>query len=143
MRAVCVRCGGSRQGYASVCPACGHRPEGDGLLVAWLLSSANLDESGLDAVAARVRSGESIRPSAKMLKKARRALGQDLASDPGLTLGQRAALFACSILLTPLVGWTCWLWWRADRPRAALQALSLSLPPTVLFTAIWIWLFTS
>lgn len=142
-RAVCVRCGGDRVDYSQVCPACGHRPAGDGLLVAWLLSDANLGRAALDAAAARIRAGEPIRPTPNMLAKARRALGQDLSSDPGLSVGQRALIASCSLVLTPLVGWTCWWWWREDRPRAALQALAMSLPFTVLFTAIWFWRLTA
>ena len=108
--------------------------------MAWVLSEASLDVRQREAAARRIQAGEPIRPSAKMLRQARKALGRDLSSDPGLTVGQRFALLSCSILLTPLVGWTCWLWLRRDRPRAALQSLALSLPPTVLMTAIWLYL---
>ena len=31
-RAVCVRCGGERADFDQICPSCGHRPEGEGLL---------------------------------------------------------------------------------------------------------------
>ncbi|MEZ4319353.1 MAG: hypothetical protein R3F61_17700 [Myxococcota bacterium] len=137
---VCIKCGADKPAFDAVCSACGHRPADEGLLVAWLLSDANLGPAERAAAARRIASGESIRPSAAMLKKARRALGRDLASDPGLTVGQRVGLLACSLLLTPLVGWTCWFWLRRDRPRAALQSLALSLPPTALLTAVWVWL---
>ncbi len=137
---ICVKCGADKPRFDGVCATCGHRPADEGLLVAWLLSEANLGVPEREAAARRITAGESIRPSAKMLRKARRALGRDLASDPGLTVGQRVALLSCSLLLTPLVGWTCWFWLRRDRPRAALQSLALSLPPTVLLTAIWLYL---
>ena len=141
MSAVCVRCGDLKPAYDKVCSGCGNQPVDEGLLVAWLLSSENLSPRELEAAAARVLRGEEIRPNAKLLRRARRALGRDLASDPGLTVLQRVGLLACSLVLTPLVGWTIWLWWRRDRPRAALQALALSLPPSVLFTAVWLWLY--
>lgn len=138
--AVCVRCGGFRADYREICPHCGHRPEGEGLLVAWLLSAEHLRQDQLEATSERVRSGESIRPSQRMIDRARRALGTHFASDPGLTGWQRIGLLATSILLTPLVGWTLFLWWRRSRPRAAIQALGLSLPATAVFTALGLWL---
>lgn len=64
-----------------------------------------------------------------------------------MTLNQRLALLATSLLLTPLVGWTLWFTWRGRRPRAALEALALSLPASVLFFlvvpmagAAWVYL---
>lgn len=139
-RAVCVRCGSLRADYRQICPHCGHRPEAEGLLVSWLLSDENLDEAQLEAASRRVRGGESIRPSERMLERARRALGTHFTSDPGLSVGERFALLATSVLLTPLVGWVLWFWWRGRKPRAALQALALSLPATAFFTVLGIWL---
>jgi hypothetical protein len=136
---VCVRCGTFRTEYRQICPSCGHRPEGEGLLVAWLLSEEHLPAADVDAVAARVRSGEVIRPSEKMLDRARHALGAHVTSDPGLSTGQRLMLLATSLLITPLVGWVLWYWWRKERPRAALQALGLSLPASVAMTVLVLW----
>jgi len=138
-RAICVKCGGERSRFDQICPSCGHRPDGEAMLIAWLLSDQNLDDEGLTQVAARVRRGESIRPSAAMLKKARRALGQHFSTDEGLTNGQRVTLLMTSLFLTPLVGWVLFVWWWSTRPRAALQALALSLPVTVLFTGGVLW----
>jgi len=135
-RAVCVRCGGERAGFDQICPSCGQRPEGEGLLVAWLLSSENLDNEELSRVQERVRTGESIRPSARMIDRARRQLGSHFATDAGMDVRQRVLLLTTSLLLTPLVGWVLFFWWRQDRPRASLQALALSLPATVLFTVL-------
>ncbi len=108
--------------------------------MAWLLSDAHLSAPQLDAAATRVRRGESIRPSDRMIERARRALGTHFSSDPGLDVRQRLALLATSLLLTPLVGWVLWFWWRGDHPRAAMQALGLSLPATAIFTALGLWL---
>lgn len=138
--AVCVRCGGFREEFRDICPHCGHRPEGEGLLVAWLLSADHLGEAQLDAASDRVRRGEAIRPSRKMLERARKALGTHFASDPGLTGRERAGLLLLGLVLTPLPGWVLWAWWRKQRPRAALQALGLSLPVSALYAGAVIWL---
>lgn len=135
MKSVCARCGGARSGYEQVCPSCGHRPEGDGLLVAWLLSDAHLDPDRLQQVSLQIQQGEEIRPSERQLAKARRALGQVLSSDPGLSTRDWVALAASSLILTPAVPWVCWWWWRRQRPRAALQALATAIPGTAIFTA--------
>lgn len=135
-RAVCGRCGTDKAAFDAVCPACGFVPEGDGLAVAWLLSDEHLGTDELDAVQARIRTGEPVEPGDKMLAVARRALRRDFASDPGLTTAQRLGVLACSIVLTPLVGLTLWWTWRTDRPRAAWQAFALSAPATVAFTVL-------
>jgi hypothetical protein len=140
MRAVCVRCGVDRQQWDQICPGCGHRPDEEGQLVAWLLSSENLTEPELEAVRKRIVAGEVIRPSGRMLEKARRALGRHFSTDPGLTSGQRLGLLATSLLLTPLVGWVLFVWWYNARPRSAMQALALSLPATVAFTLLVLYL---
>lgn len=138
-RALCVKCGGERTRFDQICPACGHRPDGEGMLIAWLLSSENLTDAQLRQTQARLRKGEHIKPSAKMLEKARRALGQHFTTDEGLTNPQRMGLLATSLFLTPLVGWVLFAWWWDQKPRAALQALALSLPATVLFTGGVLW----
>ena len=138
--AICVRCGASRGDFRDICPSCGHRPEGEGLLVAWLFSQEALSQPQLAKAAERVRKGEPISPSDRMLDRARTALGMRLASDPGLTTGQRLGLLATTLFATPLVGWVVWFWWRRTRPRAALQALALSAPASVVLFVLVIWL---
>jgi hypothetical protein len=139
-RAVCVRCGSVRTGFDSVCPSCGHNPSDEGLLVAWLLSENHLNEVELNQSAARILSGEFVQPSDRLLKKARIALGNHFSSDPGMTVPQRLGVLSTSLLLTPLVGWTLWFWWRRRRPRAAWQAFGLSAPATLLFSVLLVWL---
>lgn len=139
-RAVCVRCGAIRHDYREICTSCGFRPEGEGLLIAWLLSEHNLTAEQLDVTARRVRAGEAVRPSDRMIERARVALGAHLSSDPGLSVRERVALLGTSLLLTPLVGLVLWSWWREDRPKAALQALGLSLPASLLFLGVGVWL---
>lgn len=134
-RAICLRCGAAKAAPEGICPACGHRPEGEGLLVAWLLSDAHLPPERLEAAAVRIREGQSVRPSAAMLDKARRALGLHAHADPGLSRRQRLGLLASSLLFTALPGVVLWAWWRQDRPRSARQALWLSLPAGAITTA--------
>jgi len=138
-RAICVKCGGERTRYDQICPSCGHRPEGEGLLVAWLISDQHLSDEALSRTQARIRAGESIQPTAKAQQIARRALGRHFSTDEGLTTRERLALLATSILATPLVGWVVFVWWWNDKPRAAMQALALSLPATVIFTGVVLW----
>lgn len=136
VRAICVRCGDERADFDQICPGCGHRPDAEGRLVAWLLSSENLDDAGLADVQRRIRAGKAIRPSGRMLDKARRALGRHVETDIGLTSRQKIALLATSVLLTPLVGWMLFGWWWSERPRAAMQALALSLPASIGFAVL-------
>jgi hypothetical protein len=139
-KAVCVRCGAERADWAQICPACGHRPDDEGQLVAWLLSTKNLSESELAAVRKRILEGEVIRPSGRMLERARRALGRHFSTDAGLSSRQRLLLLATSLFVTPLVGWVLFAWWYNARPRSAMQALALSLPATVAFTLLVLYL---
>jgi hypothetical protein len=97
------------------------------------LSSENLSDEAMARVSDRIRSGEVIQPSERQLRQARVALGSHLSSDPGMTFGQRVGLLLTSLFLTPLVGWALWVGWRRSRPRAALEALALSLPASVMF----------
>ena len=136
MTAVCHRCGELKQAYAMVCARCGYRPVDDGLLVAWLLSDANLASAELEKVGQRIRDGEVIRPSQKQLESARKALGRSFASDPGLSGNQRLQLLAVSFLLTPLPAWVCFVWWFGTRPRAAWQSASIALPASVVFLVL-------
>ncbi len=142
-RSVCVRCGAERGRWDQVCPGCGHRPEGEGLLVAWLLSRENLSEGELAAVRARILGGEVIRPTERMLDRARRALGTHFATDLGLGTGERWALLATSILVTPLPGLVFGAWTWNSRPRAARQALALSVPASVAFFLLVLYLTTA
>lgn len=140
MSAVCVRCGAERSQWADTCASCGLAPVGEGRWVAWLLSAENLSPAELADVSRRIRGGEVVRPSRATLDRARRALGEHLATDAGLAGREGAGLLAVSVLLTPLVGWVCVAWWWSTRPRAAMQALALTLPATVAETALVLYL---
>jgi hypothetical protein len=140
MKAVCVRCGGERLRYDQVCPTCGHRPEGEGLLVAWLLSTEHLSEVELERVRGRVASGEVTRPTERMLEQARRAIGAHFATDAGLGTRERLGLLFVSLAFTPLPAWVLAAWWWNEQPRAARQALAIALPTTVASTALVFYL---
>lgn len=139
-RAICARCGSERARYDLICPACGHRPVDDGLVIAWLLSDEHLTSAQLDAAAARIRDGVSIQPSDRQIRKARRALGRTFSTDPGLDGVTRTLLLGSSLLLTPLPAWVCFAWWLADRPRAAWQSLALAVPGTVIYLGLGLYL---
>ena len=143
MKAVCVRCGGERARHDQVCPSCGHRPEGEGLLVAWLLSTESLSEPELDRVRDRIRAGESIRPTGRMLDQARKALGAHFSTDAGLDSRERLQLLFASLVLTPLPAYVLAIWWWNERPRAARQALALAVPTSVLSTALLLYGLTA
>jgi hypothetical protein len=132
----CVRCGMLRADYGSVCPGCGDRPEGEGRRVAWLLSGHHLDGAELEEVSARIRAGEVIRPSRKKLRKARRALGQSWRTDSGLTIREKLGVLTVGFAMTPLPGFVLGFWWRDMRPRAAAQAVMLSLPGSLFFAVL-------
>jgi hypothetical protein len=125
-----------------VCPGCGHRPDGDGLLVAWLLSTENLAEAELARTRDRIRAGETIRPTDRMLELARKATGRHFATDAGLSGRDRGLILATSLALTPLPGLVLAAWWWNERPRAARQALALALPSALLTASAWVWLVT-
>jgi len=129
-----------RAEHYQVCPKCGHRPSGEGLLVAWLLSSHHLDEAALKDVSERIAGGEAIRPTERMLNKARRASGMTFGTDPGLTNPQRMALLATSLLLTPLLAWACFGCWLTTHPRSAWQSFSVALPGTLVYGALGLWI---
>jgi len=110
-------------------------------MVAWLLSTEHLDADKLDLVAARVRDGETIRPSDAQLAIARKALGRAFATDPGLSALQVVGLVGSALLLTPLPAWFCFAWWLNDRPRAAWQSFATALPASLLWFGIGVTLY--
>jgi hypothetical protein len=139
-RAICVRCAAEREDWRAICPSCGHRAVGEGLLVAWLLSDQNLDAAGLAEAAGRIRSGQGVRPSQRMLDRARGALGASFSSDPGLGWRGILGLAALGLVATPLPGLVLWAWWLRTRPRSAWQALVASVPGVAFGFAVGIGL---
>jgi len=142
-RAVCVRCGHIRPDYNEICPACGHRPVDDGLVIAWLMSTNHLSEEQVDAASERVRAGGVIRPSDRQVAKARKALGRAFATDPGLGIPMSLLLLVTGLVLTPLPAWICWAWWLNRRPRAAWQAFAAAVPVSAIYFSLGVyWAFS-
>jgi hypothetical protein len=138
--AICLRCGAPKSGPQGVCAACGHNPQGEGQLVAWLLSDAHLSPPELLEAAARIQRGLSPRPSARMLDLARRTLGVHVDLDPGLSGTERVGLMLLGLAVSPAPGLAmAWTWWNS-RPRAARQALGLSAPSSVIATGFFFYL---
>jgi hypothetical protein len=135
----CVRCGACHGDYQSTCVECGFRPYGEGLCIAWLLSTHYLEKAEVVEASSRIRMGETLNPSPKMLREARSALGRTFWSDPGLSTSQMFGVFLMTLFLTPLVGWVLWAWWRIYRPRAAWQALACAVPSSVFFFVLVLW----
>ena len=139
VHAICARCGSSKADFSSICSACGHRPTGRAVALAWLLSDHNLSQHDLAGAAERIRNQEPLNPNAAALRRARLALGWHVATDPGLSQATRALLAITSVLLTPAPGFmVAWHWWE-ERPRSAWQALSISLPIAALLTIFFAW----
>lgn len=144
--AVCVACGATKDRPMGSCPACGHRPEGEDRLAAWLFSAHHLTQEELQDASERLVGGERLDPSPEMLAVARAALNpvpearDPLARDPDERLSPRwiALLLACNVVFTPLFGFTAWWSWRSHRPQAARQALHLTWPVAVALVTAWV-----
>jgi hypothetical protein len=143
MDAICARCGAGRVGWASVCPGCGDRPEGDGLAVAWLLSRAHLDADELEEAARRIRDGWPLQPSEALLQRAIRAIGRHADTSVGLSTRAHIGLIALSWLVTPWVAWAVALHERDRSPKLSRQAAWIAAPATLGVGAAWlgIWLW--
>ena len=58
----------------------------------------------------------------------------------GLGLWELGGVVWGSLLLTPLLGYGLAWGWRKARPKAALQALVITLVVSVLLGVLWMWL---
>lgn len=143
--AVCHRCGGAKPGPLDPCSDCGFAPTGQDRAIAWLFSDAWLNEEERAEATQRVLAGERPDPSRALLKEARRALGGDAHGAQGapLSRGQIALLLAANVLLTPMAGLAVWLGTRAERPRAARQAIWMTAPVAALGALAWLLMLGS
>ena len=108
--------------------------------LAWLFSKDHLSADELSEAQARIRTGESPDPSAKLLAKARdeirkrtHAKNTDLAINPSTLAG----IAGMSIFLTPLSGFAFWWGYRHERPTAAAQILRITWPISIVFMLLW------
>lgn len=144
--AVCTRCGAAKDLPLARCGGCGASPAGDDAVLAVLASRRVLDAEGLAAAAARIRAGEPLRPSARLLDRAREILagrgpGPEAAPPPRLARREVALLVVGNVLLTPVLGMAAW-WRLRERPGpAARQALWATVPVVLLGAALWLYLW--
>ena len=128
MEALCLLCGSRKESVESTCNECGHVLREDELELAHLFSSAHLSEEELQEASERIASGE--RPAPRSRPKER-------GHDRGLLGREFALVFAGSLLLTPLWGFTLAWGFRGTRSRAAFQAFCISLGVVLALSAAW------
>ncbi len=138
--AVCHRCGADKAGPFVPCKACGFTPTGDDRAVAWLFSTHHLTEDELEVARAKVLNGSRPEPSRALKDAARHQMGAAPLDEearqpfPPSTL---ALIGLADVLLTPLAGYAVWLGLRTKRPRAARQALFVTLPISLVLLVLW------
>lgn len=139
--AICHRCGGDKRGPLVPCKTCGFTPTSDERPVAWLFSAHHLDTDELLEAARRVRSGDRPEPSKALREEARVGMGAapltDAAKEP-LRPSTLLLIGLGNLLLTPLAGYAVWFGLREERPRAARQALTLTLPISAALGLAWV-----
>lgn len=150
-RGICVRCASFKDRALGSCPACGHRPEGEERLLAWLFSRNFLDADELEEAATRLSAGEEVRPTPQLIRLARAALypASAQAGLPPTRLGreqplsgeQQVLLGFANVLLTPLFGFVLWWGFRQTRPVAARQTLRITAPVALVLGALWLSVF--
>ncbi|MEC8422892.1 MAG: hypothetical protein VX000_03880 [Myxococcota bacterium] len=144
--AVCHRCGGNKRGPLVPCKTCGFTPTGEERPVAWLFSGHHLDSDELADAAQRVRAGDRPDTSRELRAQARSAMGAAPLTDAARTpfgAGWLLLLGIANLMLTPLVGYAVWFGLREERPRAARQALALTLPISAVLGVAWVVLVAS
>ena len=128
------------------CKTCSFTPTGDERPVAWLFSAHHLAVDELLEAAKRVRAGDRPEPSKALRGQARVGMGAapltDTAKEP---LGTNSLLMLGlgNLLLTPLAGYAVWFGLREERPRAARQALLLTLPMSAALAIAWVMFVAS
>lgn len=135
--AVCHRCGTEKANAFDPCGGCGFMPSGEGRALAWLFSAPHLNEAQLSEAARRIRAGERPDPSRAQLLLAREALGPSFATNTPLARRELVGLVLANVLLTPLVGFAVWFGLRLERPKAAAQAFSVTLPLSFVLAGVW------
>jgi hypothetical protein len=144
--AVCHRCGGEKPDGLSPCEACGFHPRGPERAVAWLFSDAHLDPEELREAGLRIQAGGRPDPSRALLRVAERALGQaspaEQEAGPRLSAREATLLLMGDLVLTPFIGLAVWFGLRERRPRAARDALLLTVPIAVISALIGLGAWT-
>jgi hypothetical protein len=141
LRASCHGCGAAKKAPLIPCKACGFVPSGDERATAWLFSREYLDANELAESARRIVSGQVADPSAAlqfMAKDAMGALPFEPTTDLPLTPRELWVLSMANLVLTPLTGLAVWHGFQTDRPRAAAQAMRITLPIALALGLVWI-----
>lgn len=139
--AICQQCGVYKRAPLIPCKKCQFVPSGHERAIAWLLSREYLNEAELHEAARRITE-EKLRPdpSQALIYRAKESMGaldfEQSRNDP-LSSFEWWALGTANLLLTPLTGLAVWHGLQVDRPRAANQALKLTIPFAVTFTLFW------
>ena len=140
--AVCQSCGTEKRAPLIPCKSCEFVPTGDERATAWLFSREYLSEEEMAEAARRiVEEGQRPDPSRALKQRAKEAMGAlpfEHSSDLPLSRAEMWGLGTANLLLTPLTGLAIWHGLRPDRPRAATQALRLTLPMAVVLALVWI-----
>lgn len=139
MKAACHRCGGIKAGPFLPCAECHHTPRENDRALAWLFSSAHLNEEELALAADRIRDGEQPDPSPRLLAHAAANVATGRTGS-GAPLSHRQLLFIGigSLVFTPLVGLSVWWGYRTLRPVASRQALRVTIPIGAAMGALWL-----
>ena len=139
MKAACHRCGGIKAGPFLPCAECHHTPREADRALAWLCSSAHLNEEELALAAERIRGGEQPDPSPRLLAHAAANMAVSRGgSGAPLSHRQLFAIGLGSLVLTPLVGLSIWWGYRTVRPVASRQALRVTIPIGAAMGALWL-----
>lgn len=136
--AVCARCGAEKDLPLARC-TCGHVPVGEERVLAIVCSNRILDAAGLREATMRIRSGETVNPSAALLERARAILAGRVEKAVALSPARQVGLVALNVLLTPAIGWAVWFRWRARPGPGGRQALAATLPISLAFGAAWLF----
>lgn len=140
-RSLCVRCGADKELPLGRCAACGHLPTRGEAALSVLVSSRMLAPAELDAVQARLRRGEPLRPSQERLEAAAALLAGNERQPRQLSAREAAGLAGLGVLLTPIVplvyAWT----WRGH--PAARTAIGIAVGAAVVDGAAWAGVFSA
>jgi hypothetical protein len=141
MRAICHRCGGEKSGPFVPCKSCSFVPQQMERATAWLFSLHHLEPAELQRAAGRIRGGDRPDPGKMLQAQAIKAMGAVPPTDSSvqpLPTQHLVGIALANLFLTPLAGFAFWIGLRTERPRAAAQALRITLPIAFALGALWV-----
>ena len=142
--AVCQQCGAPKRAPLIPCKKCQFVPSGDERAIAWLLSREYLSETELSEASRRItEERQRPDPSQALIYRAKESMGAldfEQTQNHPLSNHELWALGIANFLLTPLTGLAVWHGLQEERPRAANQALKLTVPIAVTLALVWVGL---